>query len=138
MPTQKYKTLRTSLSEIGFKPSQGKNLTAAQTEVLDKVAKLMRRVLISLISWIAIVACWILAMHIWNRSMSVGSEEKQALFFAFVVGCLVVLTCWPFCRILRRAPSALAGLVIGVAIPIMLGWIWGRLPEYSPGLSWSF
>jgi hypothetical protein len=102
------------------------------------MANLTRRLLIPLIAWTAIVACWILGMHIWLRNMSVGPEEKQVLFFSSIVGCVVVLLCWPFCRVLHRIPSASIGFVMGLAVPIIASWIWGRLPEYSPGLPWSF
>lgn len=100
--------------------------------------KSTKSLLIALIAWDSIVACWIIGMHIWVRSMSVGPEEKQALIFAFIVGCAVVVLCWILRRMLRPIVRFLAGLALGLVIPIAAGWVWGRLPEYSPGLPWSF
>jgi len=101
------------------------------------MAKFMKRALVSLIVWDVLVGCCILGVNVWKKNLSVGPEEKQAIIFAFVVGCAVVLLADLICGMLRRVTGSLVGFALGFAIPIFGGWIWGQLPGYFPSLPWS-
>lgn len=70
--------------------------------------------------------------------MSVGPEERQALVFAFLIGCAVVAGCRLLVGNLHRVAGSLVGLVLGLLIPVAGGWMWGQLPVVFQTLRWSF
>ena len=98
--------------------------------------KLPNNLLVPLLAWDAIVASSIALMYALTRSRSIGPEGKAFLIWTFIVGLLVVLSCWPVCRVLRRVPSTLAGLGFGLLIPIVAGWFWATVVDPSRLHGW--
>jgi hypothetical protein len=103
---------------------------------------LRRNFVIPLLVWQALVAGSIVIMDLATGGISLGPEARRFWTFAFLLGFVVVLLTWPVCRMFRRVTGALAGLGLGLLIPVLYGWIWGLLVDHywqtSWGHSWTF
>jgi hypothetical protein len=65
-------------------------------------------------------------------------EDKHVLEFALVIGFEIFLTCLALCGMIRRVWGTLVGLCVGLIVPIVTGWAWGRVIAYYPWATWIF
>jgi hypothetical protein len=116
---------------------QEQNLTvvAVLSEVYT-ISKLIKCFVIPLLAWEAAVAGSIAIMYTLARRNSIGPEGRAFLIWAFVLGFLVVLPCWPVCRRLRQLPGTLTGLCIGFITPVVAGWLWAQVVEPTRVREW--
>ena len=100
---------------------------------------MMKRLIIGMTAWSAVVGGWILGMHMYFRDFSVGPEERTVLVYTFATGCVVVPLCLFVCPMLRRAGASLTGFAFGLVVPVLTGFVWALLPESFPSLNlpWS-
>ena len=99
-------------------------------------SKLLNYLVVPLLAWDAIVGGSIAVMYLLAHQTSVGPEGRAFLIWAFVLGFVVVLLCWPVCRVLHRIPGTLTGLGFGLFIPIIAGWFWGQVVEPTRLRDW--
>jgi hypothetical protein len=57
------------------------------------------------------------------------SGGGKFIVWAVIVGFVVAALSYPLCRALHRLPSVVVGVILGLLIPVTLGWLWGRLAE---------
>ena len=77
-----------------------------------------------LIAWEAIVLVWIaVVMVVFGKTLNAENVRKLATIAGF--GVLVVLICWPICRLLSRTAGWAVGTVIGLPVPPISIWILG-------------
>jgi hypothetical protein len=93
--------------------------------------------LLALLIWEVIIAISIVAMYATAHRTSPSTEDKPWLTWAFVLGFVVVLCCWPLCGTLRRVPSTMICSCFGLFIPLLAGWLWGPLMEPRV-FSWDY
>lgn len=91
--------------------------------------RVLRRLFVSLLAWEVIVACSIAFMYVLANRKSLGPEGQAFLLWAFALGFVVVLICWPVCQRLSRVRSILAGLGLGLLVPAVAGLLWGRVVD---------
>src|SRR5216683_7882048 len=89
----------------------------------------VRKILVSLLVWEAMVVGSISLIYAFARGKSFDLEDRAFLSWAFILGIVVVLLCWSVCRTLPRTPSTLIGFSLGALVPIVAGWAWGRLVD---------
>jgi hypothetical protein len=109
--------------------------TAVQNEVYT-ISKLLHYLVVPLITWEAIVGSSIALMYALAHRKSFDREDGAFFIWAFILGFLVVLLCWPVCRVLRRIPAILTGLCFGLLAPIIAGWFWGQVVEPTRLRDW--
>ena len=89
-----------------------------------------RSLVVPLLACEAILILAIVAMYLLGHNPPFDPEARQYMHLALVIGVVIVLACWPICRLLRRVAGTLVGLAIGFVTAPVAGWIWGRLTEY--------
>jgi len=89
-----------------------------------------RLFVVSLLVCEAIIAAAIAVMYLLAGKTSLGPEDRRYIDFAFVLGVVIVLACWPVCRMLQRAGGALAGFVVGLATAVATGWVWALVIDH--------
>lgn len=94
-----------------------------------------RRLWLAALVWESIVLAYVAAV-IWIRSGRINSENLRVLAEIALAGLIVVLSCWPICRVLQKWVGALTGAAVGLAIPLVLGWMVGIMANRFQG-SWG-
>jgi hypothetical protein len=94
------------------------------------MAAKLRTFLVSLLVCEAVLAAAIAIMHLLAGTKSLGPEGRRYIDFAFALGVVVALACWPVCRLLHRVSGTLAGLVVGLATAVAAGWIWALIIDH--------
>lgn len=78
----------------------------------------------------AVLLVAVAVMYLLAHRVPVWPEDKAYVRMAFMVGLVIVLVCWPVCRLVYRVPGTLVGLALGLATPAVVGWLWSSLAEY--------
>jgi hypothetical protein len=102
--------------------------------------KLLKSFFLSLLVWYAIVGSSVLGLYMLARASPVGSEAHSYFIRLVWLGALVIVLLWPICRILRGLAAVLIGASLGLAVPILVGWVWANWIERrvaSWGLLWN-
>jgi hypothetical protein len=85
-----------------------------------------RSLVIPLFAWeLVVLGCLTPIMIMFGKSMNPENERKLAMTAG--LGLLVVLLCWPICRILPRTVSWPVGAVVGLLTPPLCAWTWAWL-----------
>ena len=92
--------------------------------------KVLKTYILSLCVWEGVVAASLMIMYVLAGRKSLGPEDQRYLSFAGIVGLVVASLCWFTCRKLARVGSVLAGIALGVTIPIVAGWIGGKAADH--------
>jgi putative effector of murein hydrolase len=101
-------------------------LTMMNTDVVRAFSK---KLVLPLLASEAVITGAVAIMYLTAAQTSLDQEGRRYLTLAWVLGGAIVLFCWPICTRLNRLKGALAGIVLGLAVPILGGWIWGRLAD---------
>jgi len=78
----------------------------------------------------AIIAAAIAIMYLLAGRTSIGPEGRRYIDFALVLGVIIVLACWPVCRLLHRVCGTLVGLAVGLVTAVVAGWIWALMIDH--------
>jgi hypothetical protein len=68
-------------------------------------------------------------MYLTAAQTTLNQEGRRYLTLAWILGGAIVLVCWPICTKLNRLQGTLTGIAVGLAVPILGGWIWSRLAD---------
>jgi hypothetical protein len=77
-----------------------------------------------------VVVAAIAIMYLMGHNAPFGPEGMRCIHLALVIGVVMVLACWPVCRLLRPVPGTIVGLAFGLVTPAVVGWLWASLVEY--------
>ena len=85
-----------------------------------------QRIVFPLLAW-QLIVLGILAVIMVSFGKSLNVENEQKLGLVAGLGLIVVLLCWPICRLLPRAAGWIAGAMIGLLAPALCAWTWAWL-----------
>jgi hypothetical protein len=78
----------------------------------------------------AVLIIAIAFVYLLTRRTPFSPEGRRFMHLAFMIGALIVLVCWPICRLFPRVPGTLVGLALGFVTPAAAGWVWDSLVDY--------
>jgi hypothetical protein len=102
------------------------------------VHKCLKGFVIPLVACEAVFVLWLGATCLAKGDTSFTIEDKHVLEFTLVIGLETFLACLALCGMTRRMRATLVGLCVGLIVPIVTGWAWGRVITSYPWATWIF